>query len=103
MWVGGFMSPNVNRNLKFPWKSNVVLGSCGLKNLRRRKKASGFKRESSERFNPLETSSLSLMKKAMSYVIGQNLGGLWFMLVRNSKNVFAIQYVYDFYSVCFAS
>ncbi len=43
------------------------------------------------------------MKKAMSYVIGQNLGGLWFMLVRNSKNVFAIQYVYDFYSVCFAS
>jgi hypothetical protein len=28
--------------LEFPWKSNVVLGSCGLKNLRRRKKASGL-------------------------------------------------------------
>jgi len=56
--------------------SNVVLGLCGLRTLRRWKKASGLKRERLERFDPLETSSLSLMKKAMSYVvIGQNLGG----------------------------
>jgi hypothetical protein len=48
------------------WKSNVVLGLCGLKTLRRRKKASGLKSERSEQFDPLETSSLSLMKKAMS-------------------------------------
>jgi hypothetical protein len=40
-------------------------------------KASGLKRERSKRFDPLETSSLSLMKKAMSYVVtGQSLGGL---------------------------
>jgi hypothetical protein len=43
----------------------VVIGSCGLKNLRKRRKVSGFKRERLEGFNPLETSSLSLMKKAM--------------------------------------
>jgi hypothetical protein len=48
----------------------VVLGSCGLKILRRRKKTNGAKeRERSERSNPLETSSLFLMKKAMSYVV----------------------------------
>jgi hypothetical protein len=39
-------------------------------------------RERSKQFNPLETSSLSLMKKAMSYVVtGQILGGLWLMPV----------------------
>jgi hypothetical protein len=48
------------------WKSNVVLGLCGLKNLRRRRKACGLKRERSKQFDPLETSSLSLMKKAIS-------------------------------------
>jgi hypothetical protein len=44
----------------------VVLGSCGLKNLKRRRKASGLKREKLERFDPLETSSFSLMKKAVT-------------------------------------
>jgi hypothetical protein len=59
----------------------VVLGSYGLKNLRRRKKANGLKRRSKQ-FDPLKTSSLSLMKKTMSYVVtGQNLGGLWLMPV----------------------
>jgi len=41
----------------------VVLGSYGLKTLRRRRKASGLKRVRSEQFDPLETSSLSLLKK----------------------------------------
>jgi hypothetical protein len=82
MWAEGFMSPNVNRNLKFLWKSNVVLGSCGLKNLRRRKKVNGLKREKSDQFDPLEASSFSLMKKSISYVVTRkNLGGLWLMLM----------------------
>jgi hypothetical protein len=42
------------------------MGSCGLKSLRRRRKASGLKREKSKRYDPLETSSLSFMKKAMT-------------------------------------
>jgi hypothetical protein len=42
----------------------VVLGSYGLKNLRRRK-ASGLKKKKLEQSNPLKTSSLSLLKKAM--------------------------------------
>jgi hypothetical protein len=50
--------------LGFLWKLDVVLGSYGLKTLRRRRKASGLKRKISERFNPLKTSSLSLLKKA---------------------------------------
>jgi hypothetical protein len=54
----------------------------GVKTLRRRKKASGLKRALLEKFDPLETLSLSLMKKAMSYVVtGQTLGGLWLMPV----------------------
>jgi hypothetical protein len=48
------------------WKFNVVLGLCGMKTLRRIRKASGFKRERSERSDPLETSSLSLMKKVVT-------------------------------------
>ncbi len=55
--------------LEFPWVSNVVLGLCGLKILRRWKKANGLKKERLEWSYPLETSSLFLMKKAMSYVI----------------------------------
>jgi hypothetical protein len=44
------------------------------------------------------------MKKVMSYVVTrQNLGGLSFMPVWNSENVFAIQYVYDLCFVCLAS
>jgi len=46
----------------FLWKSDVVMGSYGLKKLRRRRKASGFKKERSKRFDPLETSSLFLLK-----------------------------------------
>jgi hypothetical protein len=55
--------------------------------------------------DPLETSSLSLMmKKAISYMVTKkNLGDLWFMPVWNSKNVFAIQYVYDLCSLCLTS
>jgi hypothetical protein len=41
----------------------------GLKTLKRRKKASGLKREISERSDPLETSSFFLMKKGVSYVV----------------------------------
>jgi hypothetical protein len=64
--VGGFYFTKCKHELEFPWKSNVIMGSCGLKTLRRRKKANGLKRERSEWFDPLETSSLSLMKKAIS-------------------------------------
>ncbi len=39
----------------------MVLGLCGLKNLRIKRKANGFKKERSERSNPLETPSFSLM------------------------------------------
>jgi hypothetical protein len=48
------------------WKFNVVMGLCGLKKLKRRRKACGLKRERSEQFDPLETSSLSLMKKVVT-------------------------------------
>jgi len=48
----------------------------GLKTLRR--EASGLKRVRSERFDPLETSSLSMMKKAISLLVfGWNFGGHW--------------------------
>jgi hypothetical protein len=60
----------------------VVLGSCGSENFEKKKEASGFKKEISKRFDPLKTLSLSLMKKAMSYVvIGHDLGGLCLLLV----------------------
>ncbi len=62
----GIYVTKCKQEFEFLWKSNVVLGSCGLKTFRRRKKASGLKRERLERFDPLETSSLSLMRKAMS-------------------------------------
>ncbi len=41
----------------------MVLGLCDLKTLRKRKKASGLK---GDIYDPLETSNLSLMKKAVS-------------------------------------
>ncbi len=60
----------------------MVLGSCGSEDFEKKKEANGLKREISEQSNPLETSSLSLMKKAMSYVVTrQDLGGLWLLLV----------------------
>ncbi len=33
------------QELEFLWKSNVVMGSYGLKNLRGKRKANGFKRK----------------------------------------------------------
>ncbi len=63
------------QELEFPCKSNVVLSSCGSKDFEK-KEANGLKKARSKRFNPLETSSLSLMKKVVSYVvIRQDLGG----------------------------
>jgi len=62
--------------LEFPCMSNVVLSSCGSKDFEKKKEANGLKKARSKRFNPLETSSLSLMKKVVSYVvIRQDLGG----------------------------
>jgi hypothetical protein len=46
----------------------------GLETLRR--EASGFKRVKLERYDPLKTSSLFMMKKAVSLLVsGHNLGG----------------------------
>jgi hypothetical protein len=52
-------------------------GICvGLKTLRR--ETNGLKKVRSERSDPLETSSFSIMKKAVSLLVcGQNLGDLW--------------------------
>jgi hypothetical protein len=44
----------------------VILSLCDLKTLKRRKNANGLKKEILEQFDPLETSSLSLIKKVMS-------------------------------------
>ncbi len=41
----GIYVTKCKQELEFSWKSNLVLGSCGLKNLRRRRKANGLKRE----------------------------------------------------------
>ncbi len=65
----GIFITKCKHELEFPWVSNVVLALCGLKTLRRWKKANGLKKERLKRLDPLETSSLSLMKKVMSYVI----------------------------------
>jgi len=52
----------------------------GLKTLKRQ--ASALKRVRSERSNPLETSSLFMMKKAVSLLVsGWNLGGQWLKLM----------------------
>jgi hypothetical protein len=63
------------------WKDGVrntrLCNLWGLKDLRRKKKANGLKKKRLDRSDPLETSSLSLMKKVMSYVVtGHNFGGL---------------------------
>ncbi len=44
----------------------MILGSYGLKNLKRKRKASGLKRERLEGSNPFETLSFSLLKKAIT-------------------------------------
>jgi hypothetical protein len=52
----------------------------GLKTFR--KKANGLKKMRSERFDPLKTSSLSMMKKAISLLVfGHNLGDHWLELM----------------------
>jgi len=52
----------------------------GLKTLRR--KVSGFKKVKSERSNPLESSSLYMIKEVISLLVSrQNLGGHWLGLV----------------------
>jgi hypothetical protein len=63
----------------------VVLGSCGFEDFEKKKEASGFKRKILERSDPLETSSLSLMKKAMSYV------GHFIFLITFSSNLLLIE------------
>jgi hypothetical protein len=48
----------------------------GLKTLRR--KANGLKRVRSNKYDPLKTSSLSMMKKAISLLVSrENLGCQW--------------------------
>jgi hypothetical protein len=54
----GIYVTKCKQELGFLWKSDVVLGSYGLKNLRRRRKANGLKRKISKWSDPLETSSL---------------------------------------------
>jgi hypothetical protein len=68
-------------------------GICvGLKTLRR--EASGLRRVRSKQFDPLETSSFSMIKKAnFLLVFGQNLSGLWLRLVWNLESVFVVQYI----------
>ncbi len=61
------------------WKSDHVI-CVGLKILRR--EAIGLKRMRLKRSDPLKTSSLSMMKKAISLLVsGQNLSGHWLELV----------------------
>jgi hypothetical protein len=74
------------QELGFLWKSDMVLGSCGLKNLRRRRKANGFKREIKAIWPLRDLKCLFVEKKL-------NLGGHKFMLVGDSENVFPIQYM----------
>ncbi len=69
MWAEGFTSLNVNMNLNSCGSLMWSWVRVGVKTLKRRKKASGFKRERSKPYDPLETSSLSLMKKGVSYVV----------------------------------
>jgi hypothetical protein len=52
-----------NLGLGFLWKFDVVMDLCGLKKLRKEGKPMGS-RERSKRFDPLETSSLSLLVMA---------------------------------------
>jgi hypothetical protein len=68
-----FMSFVLSNGAMVSRKSNHVI-CMGLKTLRR--KASGFKKVRSKRFNPLKTSSLSMMKNDVSLLVfGYNLGG----------------------------
>ncbi len=73
------------QKLEFPWKSNVVLGSCGSEDFEKKKEANGLKRKILERSDPLKTSNLSLMKKEMSYV------GHFIFLITFSSNLLLIE------------
>ncbi len=63
----------------------MVLSSCGSEDFEKKKEASGLKRKILKRSNPLETSSLSLMKKGMSYV------GHFIFLITFSSNLLLIE------------
>jgi hypothetical protein len=66
-----FMSSVLSNGALVSRKFDRVI-CMGLKALRR--EANGLKRMRSERSNPLKTSSLSMMKKAISLLVsGQNL------------------------------
>jgi hypothetical protein len=75
VWVEGFTVLYVSWNYSSRG-SPMWSGICvGLKTLRR--EASGFKRVRLKRSDPLETSSLSMMKKVVSLLVSrQNLIGL---------------------------
>jgi hypothetical protein len=58
------------QELEVLWKSNVVLGLCGSEDFKRKKEGQwAQEKEKLEWFDPLETWSLSLIKKTMSYVV----------------------------------
>ncbi len=74
-----FLSSVLSNGAMVSRKSDHVI-CMGLKTLKR--KASGFKKVKSERSNPLKTSSLSMMKKAVYLLISrQNLSDHWLGLV----------------------
>ncbi len=68
-----FLSSVLSNGTMVSRKSNRVI-CMGLRILKR--EANGFKRVKLERYDPLKTSSLSTMKKAISLLIsGHNLDG----------------------------
>jgi hypothetical protein len=81
------------------WSNGVKeIWSCDLYGLEDfEKRGNGLKRVKSEQFDPLKTSSLSMMKKAVSLLVsGQNLGGYWLGLVWSLESVFVVQYMHCF-------
>jgi hypothetical protein len=93
-----FMSSILSNGTMVSRKSDYVI-CMGLKTLRR--EANGLKRVRSKQSDPLKTSSLFMMKKAVSLLIPpQNLGGHWFGSLWSLENVFVIQYIHVLYFVC---
>ncbi len=60
LYLGVYIT-KCNLGLGFLKKFNVVLGVMWLKVIEKNRKASGLKRKRLERFDPLETSSLSFL------------------------------------------
>jgi hypothetical protein len=95
------MSSILSNGAMMSRKSNRV-NYMGLKILKR--EAGGLERVRSEQSNPLKTSSLFIMKKAISLLIfRQNLNGHWLRLVWSLESVFAVQYMHvlHFVRLCF--